>query len=414
MMIILAAKGIRESMNVILEILWESWLTVQHSSVYILFGILMAGLLRVFMRPEAVARHLGQGRVSSVFKAALLGIPIPLCSCGVLPAAASLKRQGANNGAVTAFLISTPESGVDSIALTYALMDPIMTVARPVSAFATAAAAGLAENLLRGGEEESKTSPDLSCPVDGCCDGTDCLPEAHRRHHTLMEKMKAGLGYALRELWSDIATWYFAGVLIAGIITVALPSDLMAHYLGGGISSMLVMLVVAIPLYICASASTPIAAALILKGVSPGAALVFLLAGPATNVTSLTVLLKIMGKRGTAIYLLSIAVFTLLFGWLLDQVYRLSGLSAQAMIGHASEWIPAWVEIAGAVVLIALSVRPFLQAVRSLLMRFMGAEPTPCGCGAGSCAIESTPPVGTCGCSMTTSSPSRPRARFGS
>jgi uncharacterized protein len=383
-------------MYVILEILWESWLTVQHSSVYILFGILVAGLLRVFIRPEAVTRHLGQGRVSSVFKAALLGVPIPLCSCGVLPAATSLKKQGANNGAITAFLISTPESGVDSIALTYALMDPIMTVARPVSAFATAAGAGLAENLLLKGKEEPKTAPDLSCPVDRCCDGIDCLPEVHRRHHTLMEKMKAGLGYAMRELWSDIATWYFAGVVIAGIITVSLPSDFMARYLGGGILSMLVMLVVAIPLYICASASTPIAAALILKGVSPGAALVFLLAGPATNVTSLTVLLKILGKRGTAVYLLSIAFFTLLFGLLLDQIYRLSGISAQAVIGHASEWIPEWVEFAGAAVLLALSVKPFILALRGLVLRFRGAEPVPCCCSSGSCSIDSHP-VGTCG-----------------
>ncbi len=120
-------------MSLILDIIRESWLLLQEASIYVLFGIVVSGLLRIFISPDAVARHLGRGRFMSVFKAALLGIPIPLCSCGVLPAAASLKKQGANNGATTAFLISTPESGVDSLTLTYALLDPIMTIARPAA-----------------------------------------------------------------------------------------------------------------------------------------------------------------------------------------------------------------------------------------------------------------------------------------
>jgi hypothetical protein len=379
----------------------ESWWLVQESSIYMIFGILVAGLLRVFLRPESVSRHLGEGRYTSVFKAALLGIPMPLCSCGVLPAAASLKKQGANNGALTAFIISTPESDIDAIALTYALTDPIMTVARPVAGFATAIGAGIAENLLHKERGGTKTMPDLSCPVDGCCDGIDCLPEEHRRHHTAAEKLRAGMSYALRDLWSDIAVWFFTGVLIAGAITVAVPSDLMARYLGGGLSSMLIMLAAAVPLYICASASTPIAAALILKGVSPGAALVFLLAGPATNVTSIIVLLKIMGKRATAIYVASIALFTLGSGLLLDEIYRLLGISAQAMIGHASEIIPVWIKIAGALLLVGLSVRPFYAAIRARIMRLRGkSEAVSCGCSSALCSIDEIP-LGACGCSNT-------------
>lgn len=386
-------------MNFILKVLIESWGLVQEASIYIIFGVIVSGLLRVFLRPEAVSRHLGNGRFSSVFKAALLGIPIPLCSCGVLPAAASLKKQGANNGAMTAFLISTPESGVDSIALTYALMDPIMTAARPLAAFATAAGAGLAQNMIGEKPGGPKTLPDLSCPVDGCCDGIDCRPDEHRRHHTILEKLRVGLRYAFRELWSDIAVWFFAGILIAGVITVLFPSEFMARHLGGGLSSMLIMLLVAIPLYICATASTPIAAALILKGVSPGAALVFLLAGPATNITSLTVLLKIMGKKATAIYVAGIAVFTVLFGIILDEIYRISGVSAQALIGHASKIIPEWLEIAGALLLIGLSVKPLYSAFRSRVMRLRGrTEPVSCGCGAALCGIDEIP-VGACGCS---------------
>lgn len=255
------------------------------------------------------------------------------------------------------------------MALTYALLDPVMTIARPAAAFATATAAGLSENLLSKEEEESGAEADLSCPVDGCCDGQECLPEDHRSHHSFSEKLRAGLAYALNDLWSDIAVWFLVGILLAGVITALVPEDVLTRYLGGGLPAMLIMLAVGIPLYICATASTPIAAALILKGVSPGAALVFLLVGPATNVTSLTVLFGILGKRATAIYLTAIALSAVVFGMALDQVYAILGISAQAMAGQATEVIPSWAQVIGAVVLLALSVRPVYQTLRSKLAR---------------------------------------------
>jgi uncharacterized membrane protein YraQ (UPF0718 family) len=356
-------------MSFLLDMLGESWRLLHEASIYVLFGILVAGMLRIFLSPDTVARHLGRGRFRSVFKASLLGIPIPLCSCGVLPAAASLKKQGANNGATTAFLISTPESGVDSVALTYALLDPVMTIARPAAAFVTATAAGLAENVLSKKDDESKVMPDLSCPVDGCCDGQECLPEDHSSHHTFSEKLRAGLAYALNDLWNDIAVWFLVGILLAGLITALVPEDVMTRYLGGGLPAMLIMLAAGIPLYICATASTPIAAALILKGVSPGAALVFLLVGPATNVTSLTVLLGILGKRATAIYLTAIVLSAVVFGLALDQVYAILGISAQAVAGQATEVIPHWAQLGGALVVLALSIRPVYSTLRSKLMR---------------------------------------------
>ena len=373
-------------MSLLLDMLGESWKLLQEASIYVIFGILVAGMLRIFLSPGTVARHLGRGRFSSVFKASLLGIPIPLCSCGVLPAAASLKKQGANKGATTAFLISTPESGVDSVALTYALLDPVMTIARPAAAFVTATAAGLSENLLTKGEEEIKVKPDLSCPVDGCCDGQECLPEDHRAHHSFSEKLRAGLAYALNDLWNDIAVWFLVGILLAGLITALVPADALTRYLGGGLPSMIIMLAAGIPLCICATASTPIAAALILKGVSPGAALVFLLVGPATNITSLTVLLGILGKRATAIYLTAIALSAVIFGLVLDQVYAILGISAQAMAGQATEVIPPWGQVGGAVVLLALSIRPAYHALRSKLVR-------------GATIVE-----GTAGCSLSETS----------
>jgi uncharacterized membrane protein YraQ (UPF0718 family) len=278
----------------------------------------------------------------------------------------SLRKQGANNGAATAFLISTPESGVDSISITYALLDPIMTVARPLVAFVTATLAGIAENLLGNSGPNQRIIPDLGCPVDNCCDGQNCDPETHRRHHTFFEKIRAGVTYAFSDLWEDIAKWFLFGVLLAGVITVLIPDDIFSRYLGSGLAAMLLMLAIGIPLYICATASTPIAAALILKGVSPGAALVFLLVGPATNVASLTVVTGILGKRATAIYLGTIAVAAVFFGLVVDQVYIHLGISAQAMAGQASEVIPLWIQWAAAFVVLVLSLKPLYRMLTSM------------------------------------------------
>jgi uncharacterized membrane protein YraQ (UPF0718 family) len=290
----------------------------------------------------------------------------------VLPAAVSLRKQGASNGATTAFLISTPESGVDSISITYALLDPIMTIARPVVAFVTAAVAGISENVFGPKNDRAHITPDLSCPVDGCCDGQNCSPEEHRRHHSFREKFLAGMRFALGDLWEDLAAWFLTGLVLAGLITVLVPPDMFTQYLGSGLPAMLIMLAVGIPLYICATASTPIAAALILKGVSPGAALVFLLAGPATNMASLTVLSATLGKRATAIYLSSIAVCAVLFGLIVDQVYSFLGISAQAMVGRTSEIVPEWAGLIGAFVILAMSVKPVWSAIKK---RFKSAGP---------------------------------------
>jgi uncharacterized protein len=349
-------------MDLVMDILTRSWHLLLDSAVYILFGILVGGLLKTFLDPGFVSRHLGKGRFSSVLKAALLGVPLPLCSCGVLPAAASLKKQGANNGATAAFLISTPESGVDSIAISYALLDPLMTIVRPIAGAITAIAAGITENLVARPDE---TTPQTTqtC-TDGCCDGAECSEDIPRKRRTVGNRLVAGLRYAFGDLWADLAGWFFVGVLLAGLITALIPVEIMGQYLGGGISSMLLMLVIGIPIYICATASTPIAAAFILQGVSPGTALVFLLAGPATNVTSLTVLLGVLGKRATAIYLASIAVGSVVFGLGVDAIYSGLGVSAQATIGQSAELIPDWMKIVGVTILLGISVEPLFRTIR--------------------------------------------------
>lgn len=286
----------------------------------------------------------------------------------MLPAAASLRKQGANKGATTAFLIATPESGVDSIAITYALLDPIMTIMRPIAAFITAISAGFLENIIEKPKQSELAQTSLACPVDNCCDGIDCDPEEHKSHHSIFEKTIAGLKYGVGDVWADIALWFFAGLLIAGTITALVPNDMMAKYLGGGASSMLIMLVVGVPLYICATASTPVAAALILKGVSPGAALVFLLAGPGTNITSLSTMYGILGRKATFRYLAVLAVFALLFGLLVDEMYVLSGIKATAVLGEASEILPYGVKLVASIVLLLISVKPVLGWVKGIFL----------------------------------------------
>lgn len=282
----------------------------------------------------------------------------------MLPAATSLRKQGANKGATTAFLISTPESGVDSIAVTYALLDPIMTVVRPVAAFVTAMSAGIVENLLFWQKSSGEIVVNRSCPIDGCCDGEECPDEIHSNHHTLFEKITAGLRFSYRDVWGDIAVWFFLGIFLAGVITVFIPDEFMENFLGGGFRSMLIMLVVGIPLYICATASTPVAAALILKGVSPGAALVFLLVGPATNITSLSVLIGVLGKKSTVLYLAMLSFCAVIFGISVDGLYQLANISPQAIIGEAAEIIPEPLKIASVFAVLGISIQPIFTFLR--------------------------------------------------
>jgi len=372
-------------MNVIYGILLECWKVVVESAPYLMLGFGMAGLLYIFLSPTIVRRYLGTGKVKSVVMAALLGAPIPLCSCGVLPAAVSLKRQGANDGATASFLIATPETGLDSIAITYALFDPIMTVVRPVAAIITAIAAGLGVNFLgRKSEQDESEKPLVDpCRVDNCCDGIDCPPEIHRSHHGLREKIVAAAKYASTELVADIAGWFLLGVLIAGLISYFAPADLVTRYLGAGLLPMLIMLVVGTPLYVCSTAATPIAVALVLKGLSPGAALVFLLAGPATNATALSVVGGILGKRTMAIYLGAIMICSVLLGLAVDAIYTGFSIPAHPRYAAGSELLnPVVATILGAVLLAYM----LFLVIRKWTLKVLGrGDALACSCGDAAC-----------------------------
>lgn len=337
--------------ELLVGILRECWTILLESAPFVLFGFFAAGVLKALLPGDLVSRHLGKNNAASVAKAALFGVPLPLCSCGVIPAAVELRKQGASKGSSAAFLVSVPETGVDSMAITWALLDPLMTVLRPVAAFFTAIVTGLLINRLPE-EPLPKPAAEVAC-ADACC-GT---PAPAGRRPPLRQRLRDGLGYAFGDLLSDIGSWLMLGIVIAGVIAYAVPEDFFARTFANELTSLLVMLLVGIPLYICASASTPVAAALVLKGLSPGAALVFLLAGPATNAATITVVYRFWGRAATSIYLGSIAVCSLLLGWLTNRLYAAAGLNILDWVKLGEEHAAGPWEIGAAVLLLALLVR---------------------------------------------------------
>ena len=288
--------------DVVISVAVAAWGILGQMAPYLLFGFLAAGLLSVVISPETVERHLGRGRVGPVLKAALFGVPLPLCSCGVIPVAASLRRHGASRGATTAFLISTPQTGVDSIFVTYSLLGWLFALFRPVAAFVSGVVGGLLVTTLDGDETTTSTSSAAPPPRGASIEGG------------LLE----GLRYGFVTLPRDVAGALLVGLLAAAVLTAVVPPDFFAGFLGRGLLPKLVMLGLGIPLYVCSTASVPIAAALMASGVSPGAALVFLMTGPATNAATVTTVWRVMGHRTAALYLLSVAGSALGAGMLLD------------------------------------------------------------------------------------------------
>jgi HflK protein len=335
------------------------------ASPYILFGFAIAALLNVLLPVHTVQRLLGRGRVRPIFMASLLGIPLPLCSCAVLPTAIALRRRGASPGATASFLISTPESDVDAIVLTYGLMGPLMAVYRPIAGFVTAIAAGFAADFWAKSDVE---------PAGAAHDSHDKLAAEEARaagQVSWTQRVRAGFSGAFRELFDETSHWILAGLLISALISTILPASIVTRYLSSGAVPLLVMLLIGIPLYICASASTPIAAALMLKGLSPGAALVFLLAGPATNIGSIGILTRTFGRRFVVIYVGSIAVFSLAFGFLLDAVAKKTGWDPKVTLGQAQD-LPTWIAWPSVAVLLALFSFSFRRAAAPKEFRRMG------------------------------------------
>lgn len=290
---------------------------------YILLGFLIAGLIYAFVPQRMMAGHLAGSGWREVVKAALIGIPLPLCSCGVLPTAISMRRNGASRAASSSFLISTPQTGVDSIAATWALLGPAFAVIRPIAALVTAVFGGVAVGRVE--TDDPYAAADNS--------------EAHKPSETFIKKLLSALRYGFVDLVSSIGTWLVAGLAIAALITVLVPSDALATLGDRPFLAMLAVLVVAIPMYVCATGSIPIAFSLMLKGLSPGTALVLLMAGPAANFASFTLISREFGRKAAWVYLVSIVAGALGFGLMIDYLLPASWFAIgarDAMACHTS------------------------------------------------------------------------------
>lgn len=299
---------------------------ITQMSPYLLLGFLFAGVMHAFVPQRLYRRYLSGNDFRSVVNATLLGIPLPLCSCGVIPTAMGLRREGASRGATTAFLIATPQTGVDSILATYSLLGLPFAIIRPIAALVTALAGGAAANIF---DTKSDTSQPLSQQSAGSAD---------KRPATFTGRVVAALKYGYVDMMQDIGRWLVLGLIIAGAITVFVPESFFALFADNSLLSILLVLLFAIPMYLCATGSIPIAVALMLKGLSPGAALVLLMAGPAVNAASILVIGKVMGRKALVVYLASIISGAVLFGlgidYLLPREWFTTPINAVAECAH--------------------------------------------------------------------------------
>ena len=349
----------------------EILLLINEMSPYLLLGFLLAGLMHAFIPGRYYTRYLSKPTLGSVINAAIFGIPLPLCSCGVIPTAMSLRKEGASRGAVTSFLIATPQTGIDSIIATFSLMGVPFAVIRPIAALITAVLGGwmvntfvslrdrkahreMAEGTIVKTEETETCTCHCHCHEDkaeSCCPEGDSDDNHHHHHHsgehhhhrshhrhsshhhsssaschchdrkipeTIGGKIVEALRYAFLDMMSDIGKWLVIGLVVAGLITIYVPDELFTIFKDNTMASMILVLIISIPMYLCATGSIPIAVVLMLKGLTPGAALVLLMAGPACNMASILVIRKGLGFRTLVIYILSIVIGAVFFGCLID------------------------------------------------------------------------------------------------
>ena len=341
----------------------ESFGLLNRMSAYILFGFLFAGIIHIFLSTEKIAQHLGKGNFASVIKASLFGVPLPLCSCGVIPAALSLRKGGASIGAVLAFLVSTPTTGIDSIFATYSLMGWGFTIYRIAASFATGVLAGVLANIFI---PHAKTTLAGFRPSRYAGDSIKEQASGHPTMNSVNASCRVSrsgpvriidaLRYAFVELFDDVAKWILIGVIAGGAISFLMPESFLSNFAAGpGWFAYIVMFLIGTPMYVCATGSIPIAASLMLKGLSPGAAFVFLVSGPATNIVSIAVMTKELGKKAIAIYLGSIFAGSLTLGFALDKLWNsASGAGFKDFAMTHGKMLPPSIELGASVILLAL------------------------------------------------------------
>ncbi len=353
-----------------MEFLNNLWTLFIDMSYYIVIGLIFTGLLHAFINKDAILKHIGKDSTSSVVKASILGVPLPLCSCGVVPTAMYLGKNGASKGAVVSFLTSTPQTGVDSIIATYGLMGPLFAAYRAVSAFISGIISGIATNIFCRKDDSNYTQPEKNCcsvkekdkeattPACACSqtyEATVSVPACSCSNKetkqvesptcacssrksvvskpTFINKIKKGFTYAFGDFLDEIALNFVIGLIIAALISTFIPQAWLSSF-SNPFLNMLMMLIIGIPMYICSTASIPIALSLMMKGISPGAAFVFLFAGPITNIASLAILGKTLGKKVLILYLTCASVCAILFGMLLDLIIDISGYTGISNMIH--------------------------------------------------------------------------------
>ena len=347
-------------MHQYLTAIWELSL---EAAPWLLLGLIIGGLFKSLVPQAFLQRHLTQPGLSSIIKAAILGMPLPLCSCGVIPAAMGLRQAGASKPATSSFLVATPETGVDSISVTYAMMGPVMAVIRPVAALISAVVTGLLV-LLFGDDRQ----PAANIPVKQSCCGSD---EPQQVPPAWYRQAIAGIGYALTDLYQSILKWLLIGIALAALIEAFVPHDWLIQW-GDSWLVMILMLFVGIPMYVCATGSTPIAAGFLMAGISPGAVLVFLLAGPATNMATLGVIRDHMGGRTMWLYLTGIISCSLILGLMVNLLFTSEQVTGSA--GHAHNILPWGIEVLCVLVLVLLALWPLRPRRRPPATSCCGGE----------------------------------------
>ena len=298
--------------DLIIEFFTNFWQLTNDMAIYILFGVLFAGVLKQVIPSNFISKHLGDDNFVSVIKSSLFGIPLPLCSCSVIPFATSLKKEGASSGSVLSFLISTPITGVDSILATYGFFGWIFTIYRIITSLIIAIVAGILQNLF--GKTNIKEEQEHS---ESCCCGTTCQSSSKKDKFSI----KKVFSYAIFDIFKDFAKPLFFGLILGALITTFMPNDLASFLNENQAYAYLIVLLISMPLYICATASLPIAASLIASGLSGGAAFILLSAGPATNSVTMGVVLNTLGKKALIIYLSTIGIFSIVFAYLFDMFF---------------------------------------------------------------------------------------------
>ena len=346
----------------LLSLFWEM---VLESAPWLLLGFFLAGVIKQFVPTSWVQRQLAKPGLVSVIKGAFIGAPLPLCSCGVIPTALAVRKAGASKGATSSFLVATPETGVDSISFSFAVLGPVFAIARPLAALFSAIIAGILVNFF----DKENAHVEVTQAKSSCCSGHVKEVEVQP---SFAQKMVGAIKYGYGNMISDTATWLAVGLVAATIITAVVPQSFFLRW-GDGMLAMLVMVIVGLPMYICATASTPVAASLLFAGVSPGAALVFMLTGPATNIATMGVIREQLGNKSLFAYLVGVIGSAILCGLLLNAVFDRYGWSLQlTMMEHGTSY-PLWRQLS-AIFLVLLVARVWLQPVVQRLRQHRKAD----------------------------------------